>query len=153
MEPPLARKDARVDDDRVDDDPGFFILFQPAAVIHGILGNVALQQVNPNNANAPNIPPQGANAGQSFQAVADFIDAIALAVGMTPANFTKNDQNRRDPGLFHGIPQHQADAFEQMLSSYVWGLGPGQSMGKLYRVSPSGADRTTFTHKREGPSQ
>ena len=123
-------------------------------MIHQLLGNAALQQVHPNNVNAPNIPPQGANAAQSFQAFADFIDDVALEVGMTPgANFTKNAQNRREPGLFHGLPQHQADAFEQMLSSYIWGLGAGQSMGKLYRVSPSGAGRTTFTNKREGPFQ
>ena len=101
---------------KYDDDPGFFIIFQPAATIHQLLANRALQRVNPANANAPTIPPPGANAAQSFQAMCDFLDAVALGVGMTPSQFTKNADNRRNPGLYHGIQQHTADAFEQMLA-------------------------------------
>ena len=97
MEPPLASKQCRVDDDDPGDAPGFFFIFQLTAMIHQLLGNAALQQVHPNNVNAPNIPPQGANAAQTFQAFADFIDDVALEVGMTPANITKKRTKPKRP--------------------------------------------------------
>ena len=69
-------------------DPGFFILFKPDADIHALLGNPNLNHVNPINLGPPRIPAPGCTAAQSFQALCQFSDDVALAVGMSTNNFT-----------------------------------------------------------------
>ena len=131
-----------------EDDPGFFVLFAPEAVVHNLLGNRGLVPVNPNYPNAPLIPPQGGTPPQSFRAICQFLDDVAVSVGMTTSNFTSDANNQRRHGLFDGIQQHIADMYEVRLQSYTWGLAPGETMGSLFRVSPSGPARTTFTEKK-----
>ena len=37
-----------------------------------------------------------------------------------------------EPGPFHGVQQHHADAFELLLDTYHWQLGARDTMGRLY---------------------
>ena len=80
-----------------------------------------------------------------------FLDDVALIAGMSRNNFTFNAANTRQAGLYDGAQQHHVDAFELLLNTYVWQLGAGDTMGNLYRVSPTGPTRTTFTQKIVGP--
>lgn len=129
------------------EDPGFFILFGHQADIHRIVPNA--QRNHPTNTRAPLIPLQQPTTGQSYAAFCQFLDDVALTAGMTN-NFTYNATNNRQPGLYDGVQHYHADTFELLLNTYVWGLGVGNTMGSLYRVSPSGAGRATFTQKSLG---
>ena len=147
LEPPTPKKCCTCSFD----DPGFFVLFVPPAEVHRLLGLPARN--HPTNARAPVIPAQAATHAQSFIAFSHFLDEVALFVGMTRQNMTFDTENQREPGLFDGVQQHHADCFEQTLNSYNWQFAAGDTLGKFYRVSPSGPGRTTFTHKTVGPFQ
>ena len=48
------------------------------------------------------------------------------------------------------LPQHLADKFENELDSYAWNLG-GLSVGKLYKMVPTGSASSSVVQKRAGP--
>ena len=133
-----------------EDDPGFFVLFSSHAEIHRLLQNPCNRN-HPTNTRAPVIPTQQAMPAQSYAAICQFLDAVALSAGMSRDNFATNALNARRAGLYHGVPGHVADAFELILDTYVWQFGPGDTMGFLYRFSPTGPARTQFTQKTSGP--
>ena len=72
---------------------------------------------------------------------------------MTPVMLTKDRYRQRQPGLYHGLSGHVANAFEQALGNYRWSVPQGQSAGKLFRVAPSGPGATVFTLIPLGPFQ
>ena len=70
-------------------------------------------------------------APPGYRRFTQFLDRVA---GMTQENFTADIRRQREPGVFHGLPQHLADKFENELDSYAWNLG-GLSAGRWCRVS------------------
>ena len=95
MEAPVAKR-CRLCGYVESNDPGFFILFAPNTTIYTLLENAGLQQINPVNPSAPQIPSRSATAPQSFQVLCQCLDDVALSVGMTIANFTLDASNARD---------------------------------------------------------
>ena len=92
----------------------------------------------------------GAAVSVSYRRFTQFLDRVATKVGMTQENFTADIRRQREPGVFHGLPQHLADKFENELDSYAWNLG-GLSAGKLYKMVPTGSASSSVVQKRAGP--
>ena len=61
----------------------------------------------------------------SYTNLWQFVDKVALKVGMTQANLVEDFDMRREPGAFHGVRQHTAALFENELDRYSWVLGGG----------------------------
>ena len=94
------------------------------------------------------IPPVGATAAQSCIAFQQFIDIIALNVGMKNSNLVIDTNAQRLYGFFDGLPGNLADRFEAEISRYPWNLLPvNRSVGKFV----TGEGRTTMTNIRLGP--
>ena len=72
----------------------------------------------------------GAAVSVSYRRFTQFLDRVGTKVGMSQENFTTDMRRQREPGVFHGLPQHLADKFENELDCYAWNLGAG----KLYKV-------------------
>ena len=142
--PPSKR--GRLDAD-TEDEPAFFTLFSRQDIIHRILFN----QVATPYQGAVAVPAAGTGgeaAAISYQQFVQFLDRVAIKVGMTQKNFAEDIRRQREPGVFHGVPQHVADRYENELDSYSWNLVGGLSAGKLYKVVPGFA-----LQKRAGPFQ
>ena len=104
----------------------FFILFRQHADIHRILS--LAKRNHPANMRTLLVPPQQPTAAQSFRVFCQFLDEVALEAGMIRNKFTCNADNHRQPGLFDGVQQHHADAFELLLNTYVRRLGAGDTL-------------------------
>ena len=103
------------------------------------------------------VPPPAAGTGGNAAATSytnlwQFVDKVALKVGMTQANLVEDFDMRREPGAFHGVRQHTAALFENELDRYSWVLG-GRTAGKLYTILPTGPASGTMVQKRAGPFQ
>ena len=134
-----ARKRSRLEDD---DDPLYFTLFSREDIIHRILQNGV---TSPSYTGA--VPPPAVGTGPNAAAISfknfwEFMDRLAVHVGMTQACLTKRIDKQREPGVFHGVRQHIAAEFENEIDNYGWVL-QGQS---AYMGLPTGA-----IQRRAGP--
>ena len=132
-----------------DDDPAYFTLFAREDVIHSILSN----GVSPPSPGA--VPPPVAGTGgnapaTSFLHLWQFMDKIAMRVGMTQHCLVNDFYGRREPGVYQGMKQHTGALFENELDKYTWILG-GQQAGRLYAMLPTGTASTSVVQKRVGP--
>ena len=66
------------------------------------------------------VPAAGAAVSVSYT---QFLDRVGTKVGMSQENFTTDMSRQREPGVFHGLPQHLADKFDNELDCYAWNLG------------------------------
>ena len=105
-----TRKRSRLEDD---DDPLYFTLFSREDIIHRILQNGV---TSPSYTGA--VPPPAVGTGPNAAAISfknfwEFMDRLAVHVGMTQACLTKRIDKQREPGVFHGVRQHIAAEFER----------------------------------------
>ena len=93
------------------------------------------------------VPPPAVGTGPNAAAISfkEFMDRLAVHVGMTQACLTKRIDKQREPGVFHGVRQHITAEFENEIDNYGWVL-QGQSAGRLYMGLPTGA-----IQRRAGP--
>ena len=120
-----------------DDDPAYVTLFSGEDVIHAVLSN-GVGMATPY---AGAVPPPAAGTGGNAAATSytnlwQFVDKVALKVGMTQANLVEDFDMRREPGAFHGVRQHTAALFENELDRYSWVLGGGAHGGEAIYDSP-----------------
>ena len=99
-----ARKRNRCDEDAKedDDDPAIFILFSSWDIIHRIL-------LNPVPTPYTGVPAAGTGVNAvatSFTWFADFLDRLAIQVGMTQDNFVRDADRKREPGVSRGEAPH-----------------------------------------------
>ena len=128
------------------------MFFTREDIIHRILQNGV---TSPSYTGA--VPPPAVGTGPyaatiSFNNFWEFMDRVAIHVGMTQACLTKGIKKQREPAVFHGVRQHIAAEFENELDNYGWVL-QGQSAGRLYTVLPTGAASGTAVQRRFGPFQ
>ena len=102
-----ARKRNRCDEDAKedDDDPAIFILFSSWDII----------LLNPVPTPYTGVPAAGTGVNAvatSFTWFADFLDRLAIQVGMTQDNFVRDADRKREPGVFHGVRHHTAALLE-----------------------------------------
>ena len=142
LEPAQKQNRCNEDAKEDDDDPAIFILFSSWDIIHRIL----LNPVPTPYTGAVPVPAAGTGVNAvatSFTRFADFLDRLAIKVGMTQDNFVRDADRKREPGVFHGVRHHTAALLETDLGRCLL-LG---SQGPICReVLPGSPYRPGFSY-------
>jgi hypothetical protein len=144
---------AGVADADPDVDPAFVIDFCDDQTLHQILGLPGITPIPGRVRPATPLPAPGANPAARGQAFRLWVDQVAVGAGMSTRNFTRSHSGQRRLGMFDGVTQHVADAFESDLQAFNWStvLGATTSAGDLYRFAPTGPGSATITGKECSP--